>query len=601
MSQIVVLNAGGQYCHLIARRVRELGVHATVLDIGSSTSELPSDVKGMIISGGPHTVLGTNSPRLDPAFYSLGKPILGICYGHQLLANDVGGAVVSGLIKEYGETYLTVTPSSTLLGGIPSPLKVWMSHGDTVTVVPPGFRVAGWTADCPIAAMEDTKRRFFGVQFHPEVVHTDHGLKILERFVFEVSGCVHDWDPRKRVGHLIERITEQARGANVFFLISGGIDSTVAFHLCLRALGPHRVRGLYVDTGFMRKGETQEVLSVFSGVDAGIVQAVDRSADFLAALSGVTNPEKKRNIIGDLFVKVQAEEFGKLEVSNAEWLLGQGTIYPDTIESGGTRYSSKIKTHHNRTARIKELIAKGRVIEPLAEFYKDEVRLLAEELGLPRSIVEKHPFPGPGFAVRCICAERTVPVRPVEAALVEKCLEPGVDGWIVPVRTVGVQGDQRSYAELAVISGASDLEQAGRVSRKITNEVRSINRVLHVCFSKRDGGLDGFSIHPATLTWQRLEVLREADARVMAVVRAKREWYRRIWQFPVGLLSLGLSAAGESVVLRPVLSRDGMTAEFARLPDEMLRLIVDELTSMVGIEGVLYDVTNKPPATIELE
>jgi GMP synthase (glutamine-hydrolysing) len=594
VSQIVVLNAGGQYCHLIARRIRELGVHATVADIDTPAAALGT-ARGIIISGGPASVVEASSPSVDPAIYELGVPILGICYGHQLLARDLAGRVEPGVTKEYGHSALHAG-DCLLFRGVPTrELRVWMSHGDTVVDIPPGFSIVGETDDCKVAAMEDRARRLFGLQFHPEVVHTDHGLEILRTFVADVCRCIGDWDPRARLEQVMETIRTTAGDRNVFFLISGGVDSTVAFYLCARALGPDRVLGLYVDTGFMRESDADAMHYLERAVGRKAVHVADRSADFFAALEGVTNPERKRAIIGDAFVDVQEDEFAKLGLCERDWLLGQGTIYPDTIESGGARHAAKIKTHHNRAPRIQALIDAGRVIEPLVEFYKDEVRVLGEQLGLPHDVVWRHPFPGPGLAVRCVCADAGAAMQATSIAL-----PPGVRGFIVPVRTVGVQGDERSYSNLLAVEGAGGIEAAGTLARRVTNEHRTINRVVDVVHRRAGRPLDSLAIQPATLTRERVALLREADARVTKVVRA-HGIDDTIWQFPVGMLPLGAEAGRETIVLRPVSSRDGMTAEYARLPEPVIRDIAQALATLSRVDAVVYDVTNKPPATIELE
>jgi GMP synthase (glutamine-hydrolysing) len=594
VNQIVVLNAGGQYCHLIARRIRELGVHAVVGDINRPAAEFRG-VRGIVISGGPASVAEPTSPAVDPGIYDLGLPILGICYGHQLLARDLDGQVSRGDVKEYGHSSLHHT-KSPLFRGLPERnLTVWMSHGDTVVEVPRGFEVVGETDDCKIAAMQHPGRRLFGLQFHPEVVHTEFGTEIYRNFVFEVCGCTADWDPRARVEQVMEQIRERAAGRKVFFLISGGVDSTVAFYCCYRALGPGRVLGLYVDTGFMREGDAEAIEHLVREAGAGAIHVADRSRDFFDRLDGVTNPERKRTIIGDTFITVQEDEFARLGLREEEWLLGQGTIYPDTIESGGARHSAKIKTHHNRVERIQRLIEQGRVIEPLVEFYKDEVRVLGEQLGLPHEVVWRHPFPGPGLAVRCLGAEGQAPVEPPGLPL-----PAGVRGWIVPVRTVGVQGDERSYSRLLAVEGFADADAAGAFARRITNEHRAINRVALVAYRRDGQGVEGLAIYPATLTRERIGLLRQADDVVTRLVR-KHGLYDAIWQFPVAMIPLGADGGRETIVLRPVNSRDGMTADFARLP----ATIVDEVAAALGqldrVDAVLYDVTNKPPATIELE
>jgi GMP synthase (glutamine-hydrolysing) len=594
VNQIVVLNAGGQYCHLIARRIRELGVHAVVADINRPASDFQG-TRGIIISGGPASVTEPASPAVDPRIYDLGVPILGICYGHQLMAKDLDGRVARGTIKEYGHSSLH-TSESPLFRGLPQrELTVWMSHGDTVIDAPPAFEIIGETGDCKIAAMQHPGRRLFGLQFHPEVVHTEFGAEIYRNFVFDVCGCTADWDPRARVEQVMDDIRARAAGRKVFFLISGGVDSTVAFYCCYRALGPGRVLGLYVDTGFMREGDAEAIEHLVREAGPQAIHVADRSADFFGRLAGVTNPERKRTIIGDTFLAVQEDEFARLGLREEEWLLGQGTIYPDTIESGGARHSARIKTHHNRVQRIQRLIEQGKVIEPLVEFYKDEVRVLGEQLGLPHEVVWRHPFPGPGLAVRCLCGESAAAVEPPGLPL-----PAGINGWIVPVRTVGVQGDERSYSRLLAVEGFTDAETAGAFARRITNEHRMINRVVVVA-ARRDGrGVAGLAIHPCTLTRERIALLREADDVVTHIVR-KHALYDAIWQFPVAMIPLGSAAGRETIVLRPVNSRDGMTADFAKLPPAVIDEIAAALGQLERVDAVLYDVTNKPPATIELE
>jgi GMP synthase (glutamine-hydrolysing) len=594
VSQLVVLNAGGQYCHLIARRIRELGVHASVADIDRPAAEL-ARARGIIISGGPASVVEPTSPSVDPRIYDLGIPILGICYGHQLMARDLHGRVEPGVMKEYGHTSLHAGHGQLFQSFTARTLRVWMSHGDTVVDIPPGFAIVGETDDCKVAAMEDRRRRFFGLQFHPEVVHTEHGTEILRSFVFEVARCTTDWDPRARLEQVMAGIRKTAGERKVFFLISGGVDSTVAFYLCAKALGADRVLGLYVDTGFMRESDADAMHYLERTVGAGAVRVADRSADFFGPLAAITHPEQKRAIIGDAFVAVQEDEFARLGLRTDEWLVGQGTIYPDTIESGGARHAAKIKTHHNRAPRIQTLIEQGRVIEPLADFYKDEVRILGEQLGLPHAVVWRHPFPGPGLAVRCVCVDSTAPVR--RAAL---SLPAGVAGFVVPVRTVGVQGDERSYSNLLAVEGTATLEVAGTLARRVTNEHRTINRVAAVVYRRDRRALESLAIHPATLTRERVGLLRAADDLVTKTVR-RHGVYDTIWQFPVGLLPLGTSPGRETVVLRPVNSRDGMTADYARLPEGVVEEITRALATLGRVDAVLYDVTNKPPATIELE
>jgi len=569
-------------------------VHAVVADIDRPARELIG-ARGIIISGGPASVIEPTSPAVDPAIYTLGVPVLGICYGHQLMAKDLDGRVSRGVTKEYGHSSLH-HETSPLFRGLPArDLTVWMSHGDTVSDAPAGFTIIGETDDCKIAAMQHAGRRLFGLQFHPEVVHTEFGTEIYRNFVFDVCGCTADWDPRARVEQVMADVRRQAGDRKVFFLISGGVDSTVAFYCCYRALGPGRVLGLYVDTGFMREGDGEAIDHLVHEAGREAIHVADRSADFFGRLAGVSNPERKRAIIGDTFLTVQEEEFARLGLRDDEWMLGQGTIYPDTIESGGARHAARIKTHHNRVERIQALIEQGKVIEPLVDLYKDEVRVLGEQLGLPHEVVWRHPFPGPGLAVRCLCAESPAPVERARMPLPD-----GVSGWIVPVRTVGVQGDERSYSQLLALDGIAEAEAAGALARRITNEHRTLNRVAVVAFRRGGRGVEGLAIHPAALTRERVALLREADDLVTRIVR-KHGLYDAIWQFPVALVPLGAAPGRETLVLRPVNSRDGMTADFARLAPAVLDELASSLGGLDRVDVVLYDVTNKPPATIELE
>lgn len=600
MTQIYVLDAGGQYCHLIARKIRDLGVYTEVKPIGTPAVALQA-AKGIIISGGPHSVLTDTSPSVDPAIYRLGVPILGICYGHQLIARDFDGRVESGASTEYGRAELWMTGAAPLFDGVPMRQRVWMSHGDSVIEVPEGFTCVGQTDDCKIAAFYSARRNIHGVQFHPEVVHTEHGTTMLGNFALRICGAENDWNNSDHIERLSESIRRQAEGKHVFFLVSGGIDSTVAFLLTYRALGSDRVQGLYVDTGFMRKNETADVQRVFSslGGDPQAFRVVDHSGRFLRELAGVHEPERKRKIIGRLFVEIQREEFASRRSEGGEWLLGQGTIYPDTIESGGTALASKIKTHHNRVDEIADLLAAGRMLEPLAELYKDEVRSVGRALGLPESIVGKHPFPGPGLAIRCLCVPENRALQPAPSEILQLCSEYGARPWLIPLRTVGVQGDGRTYSYMLALENVRDLELAGELSHRITNRIANINRVLVVLDTRIP--FSDLTLHTAYLTRDRLDLLREGDGTVLDCLRGYGR-YEDVWQFPVGLVPLGhRDGTGETVLLRPVMSRDGMTASHVVLKREVVTEIRQRLMSDNRIVAILYDVTDKPPATIELE
>jgi GMP synthase (glutamine-hydrolysing) len=450
-----------------------------------------------------------------------------------------------------------------------------------------GFQLVGRTATCGVAAMAAPARRLYAVQFHPEVVHTARGRDYLSNFVFRVCQCRQDWDPRGRVPQIEREIRECVGGRNVFFFVSGGVDSTVAFALAKRALGPGRVRGVYVDTGLMREGETDFVRRM-EGV------AVEEAAgQFLTALDGVTDPERKRHIIGEEFVRVEERVIESRRLLDEQWILGQGTIYPDTIESGGAAKASVIKTHHNRVTGIRTLIESGRIVEPLKSLYKDEVREVGRQLGLPEELLERHPFPGPGLAIRCLCSEFDAPVRAT------------ADGWILPVSSVGVQGDARSYAAVLAINADDDpagnaggMDDARDRATELVNRLRGVNRVVAPVALRVP--LAEMRVRACSITPTRLGLLRHADALVRRLSH-ESGYDRQVWQFPVILIPLGTAGAPESVVLRPVDSVDGMTAQSVPMDQALRERICAELMAIEEVAGVFYDLTHKPPGTIEWE
>jgi GMP synthase (glutamine-hydrolysing) len=573
--QIIVLDAGGQYCHLEARKVRDLGVYAEVRPSETPAEEL-SGARGLIISGGPSSVYDPGSPTVDPAIFTNGQAVLGICYGQQIMAHLLGGEVRRGEKGEYGMATLeldeTVDP---MFAGLSGRQQIWMSHRDLVGRVPAGFSVAGRTDTCPVAAIADSARRLYGVQFHPEVVHTARGLEYLENFVMKVCGCVRDWDPRHRVPLIEQEIRDCVGGRKVFFFVSGGVDSSVAFALVTRALGEDRVRGVYVDTGLMREGETDFVRRV-PGLS---VEHAEK--EFLTVLAGVTEPERKRHIIGEEFVLVQERVIEREGLMGHDWMLGQGTIYPDTIESGGTAKAALIKTHHNRVAGIQKLIASGRIVEPLRSFYKDEVREVGRELGLPAELLERHPFPGPGLAIRCLCSAADAEV------------ETSAEGYVIPVRSVGVQGDSRSYTPVLAIDKL-DTERA----TELTNRLTTVNRVIAPVEMRAPWS--EMRVRAGSLTEHRLARLRQADA-VARRLSHESGYDSKVWQFPVILIPLGTDDRPDSVVLRPVDSVDGMTARSVLMDDQLLRKMSNQILKITGIAAVFYDLTHKPPGTIEWE
>jgi GMP synthase (glutamine-hydrolysing) len=437
-----------------------------------------------------------------------------------------------------------------------------------------------------VAAIADESRKLYGVQFHPEVVHTERGRQILSNFLFEIAGCEQDWNPQEQTLRIEDEIRRVAAGRKVFFFVSGGVDSTVAFTLCLRALGEERVRALYVDTGLMREGETEFVQEVFESLGRGLFAVEHAERRFLDALSGVTDPERKRHIIGEMFVTVQEQILESGHYLDEDWVLGQGTIYPDTIESGGTSKADLIKTHHNRVAGIQKLIEQDRLIEPLHLLYKDEVREVGRELALPEQLLSRHPFPGPGLAIRCLCAASGEP------------LEKRKQGWLLPVRSVGVQGDCRSYRSVLLLTERPDAPGVHDKATRLINELSDVNRVVALAGSTAP--VEEMAVWTSSITAERLDRLREADS-IVREMSQQSGFENDVWQFPVVLIPLGTSGRPDSVVLRPIHSIDGMTARSVVMPEALLDEMTRRLLAIDGVSSVLYDLTHKPPGTIEWE
>ena len=595
---IAVLDFGGQYAHLIANRIRRLHVYAEIRSPDMPVEDLEG-VDGLILSGGPSSVYAENQPAYNPALLHAGRPLLGLCYGHQLLCQEFGGRVRPGDTMEYGAARLQVERRRGVLAGMESSEPIWMSHRDSVEMLPPGFEVLGKTADCAVAAMGSEERKIYGLQFHPEVTHTVSGMKILENFV-NLCGCDRDWTMEHYMEASMARIQKQAAGRKVFLFVSGGVDSTVSFLLLNRALGEDRVLGLHIDNGFMRKNETALVRRLLDESGFDNLEVVDDSAAFLGAVDGVVDPEEKRRIIGEEFVRSRSRALKALGLDAAEWLLGQGTLYTDTIESGGTDHAAVIKTHHNRVEAIERLLAAGEVVEPLAQLYKDEVRELGEKLGLPHHLVWRHPFPGPGLAVRVLCAAagQDEPELGEAAQKADRiAARAGLKAAILPLRSVGVQGDVRTYAHPAAVWGEADWAVLEAVSTELTNEIDRINRVVYLLAPAERPRL---RLKAAGLSRARLDLLREADALAMEALE-RHDLMGKVAQMPTVLAPLSANGAGESIVLRPISTEDFMTARFSRLPRAFLEDVAARLVELDGVEAVFYDITHKPPATVEWE
>lgn len=506
---VIIVDFGGQYAQLIARRVRECGVYCEILPYTKSADEILShQPKGIILSGGPSSVNAADAPKMDKAVFEAGVPVLGICYGMQLMCQTLGGNVARPEKHEYGHTVFYRDGSSPLFEGVSEKTAVWMSHGDSVADMPAGFGLAGHTDLTPTAAVADEARRLYGVQFHPEVVHTEEGTKMLKNFLFTICRCQGGWSMGSYIDIAVAQIREQVGNHKVICALSGGVDSSVAAVLVHRAIGD-QLTCVFVDHGFLRLGEAEQVVETFKNKFHMNLVHVDASEKFLSLLKGVTEPEKKRKTIGAEFIHTFQEEADKLK--DVKFLV-QGTLYPDVVESG-TATAATIKSHHNVGGLPKDM--KFQLIEPLRELFKDEVRELGRQLDMPEEVVNRQPFPGPGLAIRII-------------------------------------GD---------------------------------------------------------ITKERLDILRKADFIVRDVIQ-KRGLYNQIWQsfaiLPAAIRSVGVMGDERTydytVGIRAVTSSDGMTADYVRLPwdvlDEMSRRIVNEVE---GVNRVVYDVTSKPPSTIEWE
>ena len=508
---VAILDFGSQYTHLIARRVRECKVYSEIVPYDISARKLLARrPAAIILSGGPASVLSRKSPACSNDIFNIGIPILGICYGAQLMARALGGKVNKAKVREYGKAVLKVKSNKTLFAGLRSSEVIWMSHGDRIARLPKGFHIIGASADSPIAAMENRDKRFYGVQFHPEVVHTPKGKKILKNFIFNIAGCEPSWNMCSFIEDTIKQLRRNIGKESVICGLSGGVDSSVLAVLLHKAIGKKLV-AVFIDNGVLRRDEARLVRERFRRRFNINLRTVDASAIFLKGLRGVKNPEKKRKIIGRLFIKVFEKEAGKLGRIK---FLAQGTLYPDIIESkspiGGP--SATIKTHHNVGGLPRRL--NFELIEPLKDLFKDEVRLVGKELGMPDEIIHRQPFPGPGLAVRII----------------------------------------------------------------------------------------------GEITGQRLDVLREADWILINEIKKSRQ-YRKLWQSFCVLLPIktvgvmGDERTYENVVaIRAVTSEDAMTAHWAKLPHELLEKISNRIINEVkGINRVVYDISSKPPSTIEWE
>lgn len=621
--KIVVLDFGSQYAHLIAKRFRMMGYYSEIA-LPSAGLETFKNAKGIVLSGGPSSIYDKNAPEFNSEILKLDIPILGLCYGHYVLQTGYNGKAQKALVGEFGFATLELNQNvkCPLFEEIASPQQVWMSHQDAVVKPGDGFETVGSTKDCEFAALQNLEKKRFSLQFHCEVKDTPCGNKILENFA-KFCGMEKNWDQDTVLNHIIDSIKNQADDKNVLLFLSGGVDSTVAFALLNKALGQKRVLGLHIDNGFMRKNESKKVEEAYKNHGFSNFIVEDASKTFLKAVENLTDPQKKRMAIGENFITVRNEVVAKQKFDENKWLLAQGTLYPDIIESGGTKNSNVIKTHHNRVDGIQKLIEKGLIIEPLKDLYKDEVRAIGKKLGLEDELVMRHPFPGPGLSINVLCSNGTMTDNDKEefkkaqeeiskvqlGMFCEKCSE-NLEKYILPVKSVGVQGDFRTYRFPSVISFAKTengfyhlpkkWEKLEAASSQITNSASFINRTIIRLWQNPSVKDEALKIQEGYCTKYRLDQTRDADDIVLTALH-KSGWYNKIFQHLTINLPYASSKERCSFVLRPLCSEDVMTARFAQLPQNLLMDIVQKISKLPYVDAIFFDLTNKPPATFGWE
>ena len=623
MEKIVVLDFGSQYAHLIAKRFRALGYYSEI-ELPSCDVEKLREAKGIVFSGGPASVYDEKTPDFNSRILDLDVPILGLCYGHYIVHLGYNGKVGKAEVGEFGFAQLNIRKelNSPLFKGIDPQQQVWMSHQDGVLSMGDGFEVIGSTKDCPFAATQNLAKKRFSLQCHCEVKDTPCGNQIFENFA-QYCQMPKNWDEDAVLNHIIEDTKKQAGDKNVLLFLSGGVDSTVAFALLNKALGQDRVLGLHIDNGFMRKNESSNVDKAYRGHNFNNFVVKDASESFLSAIAGLTDPQKKRMAVGENFITVRDNFVKEQNLDENRYMLAQGTLYPDIIESGGTKNSHTIKTHHNRVEGIQKLIEKGLIIEPLKDLYKDEVRRMGKKLGLEDDLVMRHPFPGPGLSINVLCSDGVLSEDDKEELKKAKEEFEGIEitefcenckaslvKTVLPVKSVGVQGDFRTYRFPACLAFKKDekgffhvpkvREKVEKTSSTITNSARFLNRTVIKLYQKPGVKDEDLVLQKGYCTRERLDQLREVDDIVLTELH-KNGWYDKIFQHLTIDLPYATSDKKASFVLRPVVSEDVMTARFAWLPMELMDNIVKQIAELDFVDSLYLDCTNKPPATFGWE
>lgn len=630
LEKIALLDCGAQYTKVIDRRVRELNVDTEIFSVDVSAEQLKGRFSGIILSGGPSSVYEEGAPQCDPAIFDLGIPVLGICYGMQLMNRHFGGTVLPSPTKEYGETEVNVNPACLLFDGLDVQQHVLMSHGDSVGEPAPGFEVVGRSKDTHhhevVAAVQNPAGRFYGVQFHPEVELSVNGGKMLENFLYKICGLAGGFMLDNRLEATLKAIRDKVGDKKVFVLVSGGVDSSVTAALLVKALDPDQVYAVHIDSGMMRHQESDLVCEALKAIGLKRMERIDAEEIFLNAttemdgkvvgpLCKTTEPEHKRRIIGDVFYHLVTDAIQRSNLDLNETFIAQGTLRPDLIESGNREISAQahtIKTHHNDVPLIQEQRKKGLIIEPNRDWHKDEVRKIGRMLGLPEALVLRHPFPGPGLAIRTLCTEKpymTDDFACINAELQELAEADGFQAVLLPVQSVGVQGDSRSYSYMAAVRGdwaQMDWPMIRMLAQKIPNRIHKINRVA-LLLNDRPLPKTVTTVTSTHLNAVTLEKLRQLD-HIVTTRFTEQGLYGTISQLFTVLLPVDTVQDGvpkHSTVIRAVITSDYMTARPAALgpeiPVEFIRNLAEELSSQPNVDLVLYDITSKPPATVEWE
>jgi GMP synthase (glutamine-hydrolysing) len=615
IEKVAILDCGGQYTKVIDRKVREMSVKSDIFPINVSATTLQG-YQGIILSGGPGSVWAAEqSLEYDPQMFSLNIPVLGICYGMQLINQNFGGVVLPGLKTEYGETVIEIDPVCPLFDGLEPNQRVLMSHGDSVADLATDFKIAAHSGNI-IAAIYHPVLKIYGVQFHPEVDLTSHGKQMLHNFLMKICGLSGNYVLEDRINTAIEKIREKVKDQKILVLVSGGVDSAVSAALLVKALKPENIYAIHIDHGLMRKNESDIVCENLKQL--GLQNLIQENAEALffnsvvevngrtiGPLTQILDPEEKRALIGDVFIQVIRNSAEKLQFNFDQTFWAQGTLRPDLIESGNPDVSSfahRIKTHHNDVDIVRKAREKGLVVETNWDWHKDEVRQVARALGIEESIASRQPFPGPGLAIRVICHDGTPKVQDEETRQFKQVMSrcgAGYDGQVLPLKSVGVQGDCRSYRYLAAIFGRGmefDWERIYRIGKDLPNQVNFINRVVYLLNkTKLTGNINCFQMY---INRENVGLLRELDDLVVKKLNKKP-----ISQVFAVLLPAGVDKK-YSVAIRTFVTNDFMTGRPAFIGEDISQEIISQLVQEIErnfpeIDLILYDITSKPPATVE--